>query len=181
MTSTSQRAAVLGLVACITALPMEAGAAGHGRRPTRVTVVNPASDPVLVKDVDAAATREPFQAQINFTIPVGFVVNGDGVLVPAGKRFVIEYASLYVRDFPSRTVVRAWVEASVGGNEVRHFFVPTRTGLDSGPAAVTVAGQSLQLYAEGGTFAGITVEISSAVEGSATVEASLSGYLVDAP
>jgi hypothetical protein len=64
---------------------------------------------------------------------------------------------------------------------VRHFFVPTRTGLDSGPAAVTVAGQSLQLYAEGGTFAGITVEISSAVEGSATVEASLSGYLVDAP
>jgi hypothetical protein len=144
-----------------------------------VTVVNDETTPVPVKNV-AEERREPFQAQLNFTIPSGFVIHGDGVRVPPGKRFVVEYASVWVRDFPTRTVVQAYAETTSGTGPVRHRFLTARTGLDSGPAAITIGGQQMRLYGNADTFVSIYVEVGDA-GGGTVVQGSLSGYLVDVP
>jgi hypothetical protein len=168
-----------GLAVASFAVPRSAVAA-PARGSQEVVVVNDDAAPVPVRNV-GEERREPFQAQFNFTVPMGFVVNGGGVFVPAGKRFVVEYASVYVRDFTTRTVVQAYVETTSSTGPVRHRFVPTRTGNDSGPAAITVGAQQMKLYGNGGHYVSVYVEISSAVEGDAQVEASVSGYMVDVP
>lgn len=123
----------------------------------------------LIATAPIAASTAGAQAQINFNIPTGFVNGVGGVWIPQGKRFVAEYASLYVRDFPTRNVVRAW--ANGGLDTVRHYFVPTRTGLDSGGAAVTVAGQPVRFHVEGETY-GATWATSSAGNSGASPAAS---------
>jgi len=69
-------------------------AAGSAAAQTEVTVTNPKSDPVLVRDVDNDA-RLPYQVSFSIgqpTLPT----------VPAGKVFVIEYISGTIR-VPSTT------------------------------------------------------------------------------
>lgn len=65
------------LAACVTGVMILGTLTGTGPRfaygqpPTRVVVVNPASSPALVRDVDTPA-REPFQRRLTFTInPAG--------------------------------------------------------------------------------------------------------------
>jgi len=74
---------------------------------------------------------------------------------------------------------RALLQTSAGGTVVRHYVIPTRTGLDSGPAAITLVGQPVRAHGDAQTFVRLFAEVSSANEGDAVVEGSLSGYLVD--
>ena len=80
--------AIVGLIALVT--PMSGRGQANGVPPERdVNVVNPATSPVLVRDVDS--DREPFQKTQAILIFDGIQnIQEIAFAVPEGKRFVIE-------------------------------------------------------------------------------------------
>lgn len=143
-------------------------------------VTTPASSALAQKMREVTIVNDPFQASGKFTIPVGFI-EADGIAllsVPAGKRLVVEYASVYGRLLTGQKLVRAWVHIEMGDTILaKHFLAPVFTGTDSGPADIFVAAQQVRAYAEAGNRVVVFTERSSD-DGSANVEFSLSGYLV---
>ena len=68
--------------------------------------------------------------------------------VPAGKRLVIEYASMKAR-ITDAQVSRMSMYTTVGDQEVLHYLTPTPPStIDNGE---TSAGQQVRLYADPGT------------------------------
>jgi hypothetical protein len=143
-----------------------------------VKINTDADHPVFVRDVDNPA-REAFQHDITFTLPDNFSeVCSPLVAVPDGKRLVIEYisgkatfpaADQKLRNFSIRT--------TLNGNQAYHYLVPGATGIFN----EYVIGQQVRLYADGNTLPHICVSRGTLNDGIVTVQASISGYLVDLP
>jgi hypothetical protein len=143
-----------------------------------VKINTDADHPVFVRDVDNPA-REAFQHDITFTLPDNFSeVCSPLIAVPAGKRLVIEYVSGKAT-FPAadQKLRNFSIRTTVNGNQVYHYLVPTATGIFN----EYVAGQQTRLYADANTLPHICVSRSNLNDGIVTVQASISGYLVDMP
>lgn len=143
-----------------------------------VKINTDADHPVFVQDVDNPA-RQAFQQDITFTLPDNFSeVCSPLTVVSAGKRLVIEYISGKAT-FPAadQKLRNMSIRTTLNGNLVYHYLAPTATGIFN----EYVAAQQVRLYADANTLPHICVSRGTLNDGIVTVQASISGYLVDMP
>jgi len=109
--------------------------------------------------------------------------------VPAGKRLVIEYASMHVCVLPGQAATLS-IATIVDSQSAFHHLNGTppaagpgtvAIGCNPGVASSEVAvGQQVKIYADGGTGVVATGSRNSTV-GSASFQFTISGYLVSVP
>jgi hypothetical protein len=173
--------ALIGLIAVVT--PMAGKGQGNNSAPTRnVNVVNPATDPVLVRDVGSG--REPFQETTPFLIQIGDNDIQEIVFaVPAGKRCVIETVSAHIGtrssgDTPSGVNVSTRLTPS-GFFGIHHIAV-SRQGLSVLGFPVFAGTHYMRAYAGPGTSVSISVSHNDTSE-SLTGSITITGYFEDVP
>jgi len=150
-----------------------------------VQLANSPSNPVPVRDA-AALNRTPFQTQVTVEVKDTERVGSGFVAVPAGKRLVIEYASVASVALIGQALLFELVTQSNNGTQppvsVRHFLPTTLTS----PAPVGgdedqyVAGQVVKLFSDPGTSVEMRAERGALNSGNAIAIFSISGYLEDA-
>ena len=136
-----------------------------------VNVSSTPNAPLFVRDVDNG--RQPFQQSITGRS------TGDGVqatfdVVPAGKRLVIEFVSALM-SLPTGQKIAF---AAVSGNNAHYLtFSPLSTlnGEDR-----FVISQPMRLYLNAGENP-VVFFTRAAITGDVKIDASISGYLIDAP
>jgi hypothetical protein len=143
-----------------------------------VQVGNTPTSPVPVGNVNDA--RNPFQRRVAFDI-VGTTQGDAGIIVPAGKRLVIEHISaraqgpVGVKYFGSIQVV-AWP----GEQQAIHYLVFNFQGT-FGDVDEYTASQPLRAYADVNVPPATFTVTRSDITGSSHIEMDISGYLVDVP
>ena len=155
---------------------------------TSVQIDNTVGNPVRVRNVNDAI--QPVQVtQTCTTTAIG--CGGTIYTVPAGKRLVVEYASMSVCSLPGQSAQLS-ISTTIGGAAVEHFvsIAPPAAGpgsnsigcnpLVSTGSSLTAVGQPVRLYADAGTLVGANADRTSNT-GNATFTFSISGYLVDVP
>lgn len=153
-------AGVVGAVALFTPAP------SHAQCP---------APPIAVRQGDHLA-QQPFQA--NWGVP--FNSPGDGEIpVPAGKRLVLEYASLDVTVASDCRAGFLSVRTTAGGTSAGHF-VPITGHFTFGTRNVEVTGQPIKVYADPATTASVSYGIAGTNCDPIGV-ITVSGYFVDAP
>jgi hypothetical protein len=147
-----------------------------------VTVTNPVSNPVPVRDVENPA-RQPFQQELFLSTPDGLLGANDQFTVPSGKRLVIEFVSFTMNWPAGQLTTRAFINVcNASGNACPvSFYVPASfQATEFGGTDFFVASSPTRLYADPGSVVGVAVRRNvTAGTGLATV--AVSGYLVDAP
>jgi hypothetical protein len=139
--------------------------------------VNVANSTLSVRDA-AHPAYQPFQAQAQFAIPTGdsaitFVI----ATVPAGKRLVIEYATVLAE--AGAGTLGARIQTTADGNFAAHHLVLAGQGPLFGVPAFT-ASQTMRVYADPNTAVTGIVNRSETT-GTAGGQVSISGHLVDIP
>ncbi|HKX99056.1 MAG TPA: hypothetical protein VJL86_05030 [Steroidobacteraceae bacterium] len=173
-------------------LPIEAYAQ---TKPT-VTVINPVSnpvnsritnsvlavevsnaDPIPVTIPDPEATREIFFKVVNVSISGGGGCNpNDPIVVPAGKRLVIEYVSAHGTISAPAEIVRFMLRQPSAPDDF--LVVPagkSAAGVDTNHSA---GGQYVHAYTDGDLWA---CGVPSTSAGAGAVHVSVIGYLLDKP
>ena len=141
-----------------------------------VLVGNTAAAPVLARDVDNPA-RTPWQmsAQVTFASPSFQEVATFNPPIPAGKVFVIEFATAQA-NLPTGQRVRFILFTDVGYTLVQHYFAPTFVGTDF-TVDNLVMSQPTRLYAIAAPTVNATRFADNADSG--FVNFSLSGHLLN--
>ena len=126
----------------------------------------------------AVHADEPFQTTTPQTaVPDGVLEGCNTVMtVPAGKRFVVEYASASLRLPHPQRPHSQMLRTTVGGQGVFHFLKTEPAG--SGNRWLVTS--ALRLYADAGTDVSFCYH-RSAGTGTMWMMTSLSGVLVDVP
>ena len=139
-----------------------------------INVGNPEANPLPVRDVDNPA-RQPVHFAASCSVVKGGTCQRVIYVVPAGKRFVIEYASMEASLSDDRTPLMR-ISTTVGGQEVRHFLSipPSVPGL----GLPTSIGQQVRLYADPGTGVLVSGTVLDSA-GTALFSFTISGYLVN--
>ena len=143
--------------------------------PKDVIVVNPPDTPVPV----VVQNNEPFHRFLTGTMAAGVFNMGDtlAVVVPAGKRLVIETVSAIVTTLAGQNV-RIRADASALGFTSAHHMTVSQ---EPWQAEVDHKGiQSLRMYADPGSTVFIRVARDQGA-GIANVNASISGHLINLP
>lgn len=133
----------------------------------------------------AAPTLQPFQQNINISIAAGASSGGDNgnvspgtqtVLIPAGKRLVVQTVSMYRSGTISSSTTQIFINASVNGTYAA-FALPFAQ-----PTAGSYSGATLNgpFYADGGTEL-LANAFRSSTAGTESDVVAISGYLVDTP
>lgn len=172
----------IGIVALLGAVGLVSMRPAHSvGGPVPVTVANSSLN-VQNHDADNAA-RQPFQAATRYVIPAGNftgaldTANGNiDIVVPSGKRLVIQTVSEYVVQAATGEVYRTSILPLSGGSR-SPYALPSVT-----PDGVAFPGvtQSMTLYADPGSTLFWSVRRSTTV-GTRAVEVIVCGYLVDVP
>ncbi len=150
-----------------------------------VQVANSPTSPVPVRDA-AMLNRTPFQTQVTVEIKDTEIKGSGFVPVPAGKRLVIEYASVASVASTGQSLVFDLVTQSNNGTQppvsVRHFLPTTVRGPGplGGDEDLYIAGEVVKLFSDPGTSVETRAERGAANSGNATAIFSISGYLEDA-
>ncbi len=175
---------LIGAIALVTPLPTQ----GHGDDPVgppkpvnvvntpTVQVSNPAGAPVPVRDVDNPARQT---VHTNVFCLANSMIGCDETIytVPAGKRLVIEYASM-VAEIPVGQVASWTISTFVGGRLERHRFPQTPPSVAFNNVNATESGQQVRIYADPGTNVKAGGIPNS---GSGPFTFTISGHLVDVP
>jgi hypothetical protein len=158
---------------------------------TSVRIDNTVTDPVRVRNVNDAL--QPVQVTANCATDPDFGTLGCGpgtfYTVPAGKRLVIEYASMDIGCILPGQAVTLAITTTTNGVDATHFaMAPAAAGpgvtaiacnLPSA-SSITAVGQVVRLYADAGTFVSVAANRNSNV-GQMDATISISGYLMDVP
>ena len=150
-----------------------------------VMIDSTVGDPVRVRNVNDAI--QPVQVSTTcLTSTLGCLPTI--YTVPAGKRLVIEYASLGVCILPGQSATLN-IATTTSGQSANHYLNGTppaagpgtaAIGCNSGPSSFVATGQQVKIYADAGTGVVVTGDRNS-TDGSANFHFSISGYLVDVP
>jgi hypothetical protein len=144
-----------------------------------VTVANVGSGRLLVRDVDNPA-RQPFETNQNCSPSGGALGCQMSFTVPAGKRLVIEYASMHA-SIPAGEVAELAIGTTVAGTFVEHVLPLTPPSMPfAAGGLVARVGQVVRLYADPGTVIFLNVG-RSGVGTPTNFSVSISGHLVDVP
>jgi hypothetical protein len=170
--------ALVGLIGLVTPLPSRGqGSSGNAPPPSDVNVVNPATNPALVRDVDRPAAQ-PYQDTLSVEIPNG-ETSESGALnpVPTGKRLVVEYASARA-DFAGDQMATV----TLVSGDVRYHLPMIFQGFFGhfGNRARLVASEPVRLYIDAGGSLGVEVSRTGDLE-SGFISVSISGHLVNVP
>lgn len=133
-----------------------------------VRVGNAKTSPVPVYDARDAQT--PFHAALNYSQP--------SVVVPSGKRLVIEYIGLYAAGEEIMTFYRPTISTTTGGLKVGHYINAQFTRV-SNAVAFFHSSQATRLYADPNTAVSFSIDAYGGV--AYYQEATVSGYLVPYP
>ena len=141
-----------------------------------VQISNPDVAPVPVRDVDNPA-RQPVHTNV-FCIANSTLGCDETIYtVPAGKRLVIEYASM-LAEIPVGQVASWTISTFVGGRLERHRFPQTPPSVAFHNVNATESGQQVRIYADPGTNVNAGGIPNS---GSGPFTFIISGHLVDVP
>lgn len=145
-----------------------------------VTVANTAANPALIRNVDEGS-RQPFHRQFSVALPAGEAGGEVTFTVPAGKRLVIEYASMRGSLLPGQTVF-VNIVTTVAAQDAFHTVVVADQGL-YGAIHLVGAAQTTRIYADPGTVVRVQFvrDPSAGAPGHAAFSMTLSGYRVDVP
>lgn len=177
--------AFIGLIALVSLIGLVTPFSGRGQGnsnnappPSNVNVVNPATNPVLVRDVDRP-TEQPYRDTVEITM--AFDDTGStGALdpVPAGKCLVVEYATAHA-NLPAGQVAK--VALVVGMIRYELPFIPQGTwGFPPAVRTFLAGSEPVRLYVNAGETVSVATERSSG-DGGAFVRVSISGHLVNVP
>lgn len=139
----------------------------------------PVVKPTSIRDVDNPA-RNPFQAAVEITMPNGTGGENAVVVVPKGKRLVIEYLSGDA-SLPAGQKCLFSVATFVNGQTTGtwHYLASGPVG-KFGPFDCFRTGQVVRLYADPGTQVQLRAD-RDIPDGKGVARMSLSGYLVSVP
>jgi hypothetical protein len=142
-----------------------------------VSVVNPTTSPVPVRDVDNAA-RQPFEAAFICYFAGSTFCQNTGITVPSGKQLVIEFVSI---EISTETTLKAkrLIMSTTSFGSVAHYFPLSLTD-DDGFHALFAGAHQTRLYFNPSTTMRVECEVSAA-SSSGECFGSVSGYLVDVP
>ena len=171
-----RRAALLSFVIiCTLGFSFATASEALAQPPKDVIVVNPPDAPVPV----VVQNNEPFHRFLVGTMAPGVFNMGDtlAVVVPAGKRLVIETASAIVTTVAGQNV-RIRVDANALGFFAAHHLTVSQEPWQSEIDHKGI--QSLRMYANAGTTVYIRVSRDQGA-GTANVNASISGHLINMP
>jgi hypothetical protein len=173
----------IGAISLVTPHPTPAqGSDSVGTKPISVVntpivrVGNPPGAPLPVRDVDNPA-RQPVHT--NVLCIANSMLGCDETIytVPAGKRLVIEYASM-LAEIPVGQVASWTISTFVRGRLERHRFPLTLPSVAFNNVTATESGQQVRIYADPGTH----VEAGGIPNsGSGPFTFTISGHLVDVP
>ena len=145
-----------------------------------VVVTNTAASPALVRNVDEGS-RQPFQRPFAVNLAPTESFGEATFTVPAGKRIVVEYASLRASLPPGQTVF-VNIATTTAGQSAFHPVVVSDQGM-YGVLHLVGASQQTRIYADPGTT--IIVQFgrdpSAGAPGGADFFMTLSGHRVDVP
>lgn len=145
-----------------------------------VQVNNPATNPVLVRDVDISA-RQPVQVEGFVSVGIGQSSNGKVIYtVPVGKRLVVEFVSAE-GDVRNTQSPRFNILTAYDDEFVTHTLTSTPQGPTSPSGTHHNAGQLVRFYAQPLSNVIFQFGRSFMVDGDARAAVTLSGYLEDAP
>jgi hypothetical protein len=128
----------------------------------------------------ALDSMQPFLKTINFDIAAGTTQGNIPITIPEGKRLVIEYVSVRAQG-PTGQKFIAQIQTNVAHTEslrgkIWLVFFPqgTFSGID-----VFTASQPMHVYAEQSAPPALFVATRSDISGTAFIEATISGYIVN--
>jgi hypothetical protein len=140
-----------------------------------VAAATPKASPAAPTD-----SMQPFLKTINFDIPAGTTQGNIPITIPEGKRLVIEYVSVRAQG-PTGQKFIAQIQTNVAHTEslrgkIWLVFFPqgTFSGID-----VFTASQPMHVYAEPSAPPALFVATRSDISGTAFIEATISGYIVN--
>jgi hypothetical protein len=144
-----------------------------------VQVGNTAANPVLMRDVDRSS-KTPYNAKILVPIADGqdFVFSDPSLVVPAGKRLVIKYASVDV-EVPVGQVVSGSLVVTTQ-SQIPYQFILNRQASPNGTTDVFLAAQLLEIWLEPGAKINVEINRNSTLGGGGAI-VTISGYLENAP
>jgi hypothetical protein len=133
--------------------------------------------PLEVRDPDNPA-RQPVQASISCTISNRFCTS-DILTVPAGKRLVIEYASVQMQVNDPGRVGFFELTTRVNGTNVIHQLTMSQPSVGTLGDAEATVGQQVRIYADPGTIVSGAGRLDANSTGSFRFR--ISGHYVDIP
>ena len=164
--------ALIIVAGTLTFINPRTGEAQVGSTPVRV--VNLASSPALVRDVDRVG-KEVYQEGASISLGAGAALSSFTFReVPLGKRLVVEHFSVLLQ-VPSGQTARASLGA---GPPLLFHYVPLMLQASFLSSDSLVASEFLRLYVGPGSEP-ITTIARNSVTGSVTGNATISGYLID--
>jgi hypothetical protein len=140
-----------------------------------VSIVNTEANPAVVRDA-ADPARHAFHRSLTIVMSPGETAGSKQVLIPAGKRLVVEYLTVEGL-LPAGQYVRGIViTTTVAGKNASYRILPLPA---AGLPGVFAADKPVRIYADSGGF---DLSVAAFREGntdSATFSIALAGYLVD--
>jgi hypothetical protein len=129
----------------------------------------------------SAIIGEPFQQQVNVTIPNNALLGTASIIVPGNKRLLIEFVSASCRvPSPGFLLDRFEIESRLGGQTTSYQFAAVRT-FTFGGADSYVANQQVVIHADPGSTITFAVNFPTTITNAASARVSISGRLFDAP
>jgi hypothetical protein len=143
-----------------------------------VTVGNTSAQPVPTRSADDPALQ-PVQRTGLLLIDPGEQIEDQTLFtVPAGKRLVIEEASVRATLFGGVSQAMVFLRSS-GGGFGGHYVPLTSLGILDGFGTVLVGTEVLNGYADAGTGVDASVTLNTAGGSGGRIEVTLAGHLVD--
>jgi hypothetical protein len=171
--------ALVGLLAFVSMvvvlMPFVSRGQGNSGNAPPTQNVNVVNTPLPVQDIDSPG-RQPVTAEGSCS---DSGCSDTVYTVPAGKRLIVEYASI-TANIPPGKVARWRLFANNGGQQVELNFPLTQPPVIFGVLSQSTAGQQVRLYAD----AGSEVRMNGTTSDNGTPSNyifSISGYLVDVP
>jgi hypothetical protein len=172
----------------------QGGAWSVGIDPAKNTVQlpNTTSDPLPVKVVASGPGRKPFQTRVSVNVPAGGTTASGQLMIPAGKRLVIENVSAVARTTAGlRMEIQydAYFDNGDGVGDLSDVTFHRMTLIDQGnfpSMVVATANHKVLVFADeqiGASHYGVTVQVrlTGPATGIAQGQVTFSGYLEDLP
>ena len=141
-----------------------------------VTVGNPVTSPVLVRDLDEPA-RNSFVAGLSCSMVDGnSICQGGKVFVPALKEFVAETVTAVVQVPTGDPVL---VSISINGDVTRYYLPLKLATTNNGSDIYTVESPAIRFYVDAGSSIEVDMNTLSTSTGMRSVSATIAGHTVD--
>ena len=177
---------LVGLLALIGAIAIVTPFKGYSQQNPEATtatsdvrVVNPATAPVLTLDAPTQVLQR--EIDLSFANDISIITDKTLSTVPAGKKLVIENASVFGTIPQGQKVVAVLLRTTVNSFTIDHPIpIQQQQDFPAGSSTLSLANASLRLYATAGTTIKVSA-IRNTTGGVADVKVAISGYLVNAP